>query len=87
MSVYEDMNVINLSVLDEAALLEFYSNNLNRHFWFQRADIGLELKYCTILEQTTSHHQREMNTTCAPISPNSLDILSKNTCQAVTKSP
>ena len=52
MSVYEDMNVINLSVLDEVALLEFYSNNLNRHFWFQRADIGLELKYCTILEQT-----------------------------------
>lgn len=52
MSVYEDMNVINLSVMDEAALSEFYSNNLNKHFWFQRADIGLELKYCTILEQT-----------------------------------
>jgi len=52
MSVYEDMNVVNLSVLDEAALSEFYSSNLNKHFWFQRTDIGLELKYCTVLEQT-----------------------------------
>lgn len=51
MSVYEDMNVINLSVLDEAALSEFFTNNVNKHFWFQRTDIGLELKYVTVLEQ------------------------------------
>ena len=52
MSVYEDMNVINLSILDEAALSEFFTNNVNKHFWFQRTDIGLELKYNTVLEQT-----------------------------------
>lgn len=52
MSVYDDMNVINLSILDEAALSEFFTNNVNKHFWFQRTDIGLELKYNTVLEQT-----------------------------------
>lgn len=52
MSVYEDMNVINLSVLDEAALSEFFTNNVNKHFWFQRTDIGIELKYVTVSEQT-----------------------------------
>ena len=52
MSVYEDMNVTNLSVLDEAALSEFFMNNVNKHFWFQRTDIGIELKYVTVLEQT-----------------------------------